>query len=61
MIQIGNFEPLPEGLPADLDKIFSRSEGEGRRSDDLPAADSGDALLFVSPPPAPWPRVFPGL
>jgi len=24
-----------------------------------PAVD--DSVLFVSPPPAPWPRVFPGL
>ncbi len=24
-----------------------------------PAVD--DTILFVSPPPAPWPRVFPGL
>jgi hypothetical protein len=65
MIQNGNPQPhpmaFPEGRPADVGKIIGRIAGDGRRSDDQPEADAGDALLFVSPPPAPWPRVFPGL
>ena len=33
---------------------------EGKAEPD-PADMSADATFFVSPPPAPWPRVLPGL
>lgn len=66
MIQIGNPQAhpavFPEGRPADLEKILGRSVGEGDRpSGNLPAVDAEEGILFVSPPPLPWPRVFPGL
>lgn len=32
---------------------------DGRQPDDAPAIEDG--IWYVSPPPAPFPRVFPGL
>ena len=65
MMQIGNSQPhpmaFPEGLTGDLAKIGGRPAGDGRRSNEQPAEDADDTVIFVSPPPAPWPRVFPGL
>jgi hypothetical protein len=55
MMQIGEIPPVPavpNGLPADA--------GRQTRPDPNPSDDE-DRELFVSPPPAPWPRVFPGL
>jgi hypothetical protein len=39
---------------------FSAEPKEGE-AEPKPAGMSADAMLFVSPPPAPWPRVLPGL
>lgn len=66
MIQIGNPEVrpavFPEGQPSDLDKILGRGVGEDDRpAGSLPAGNAEEGILFVSPPPLPWPRVFPGL
>ena len=66
MIQIGYPQAhpavFPEGQPADLDKILGRSVGEADRpAGSLPAVDAEQRILFVSPPPLPWPRVSPGL
>jgi hypothetical protein len=55
MMQIGDLQPQP---PAVLDEppaeVGRDDKPAGRRTDDREP-------LFVSPPPAPWPRVFPGL
>jgi hypothetical protein len=55
MMQIGDLQPqpaLPHPLPAAADQ-------QQQPSDRLPQEEQEP--LFVSPPPAPWPRVFPGL
>lgn len=55
MMQIGEMPPLPavpNGLPVE-------AESQTRPQPDRP--DNEDGEVFVSPPPAPWPRVFPGL
>jgi len=59
MMQIGEIPPVPavpNGLPID----------SGPQTRPQPWAkpdptESDDRGVFVSPPPAPWPRVFPGL
>jgi hypothetical protein len=56
MMQIGNFEPRPQGFPRVLP---AEADRQRQSSDRLP--DEEGEPLFVSPPPAPWPRVFPGL
>jgi hypothetical protein len=56
MMQIGDFEPRPQGFPRVLPAEADRQQ---QPSDRLP--DEEREPLFVSPPPAPWPRVFPGL
>lgn len=56
MIQIGDRQPQTPVFPDD----FPAEPGR----DDKPVPDLGgeeDEPVFVSPPPAPWPRVFPGL
>jgi hypothetical protein len=56
MMQIGDLQPQPQAfpnaLPADTDTQEQPFPG-------LPVEEPEP--LFVSPPPAPWPRVFPGL
>ena len=60
MIQIGE-QPLSaahtEGPPPDPDHAVGRHPGQGSQLADEPR----DCVLFVSPPPLPFPRVFPGL
>jgi hypothetical protein len=54
MMQIGESQLQPAfqiPLPADAD--------QQQQPFDLPPEEQEP--LFVSPPPAPWPRVFPGL
>ena len=55
MMQIGDLptrpQAFPHTLPAEADKQ--------QPSDRLPEEEQEP--LFVSPPPAPWPRVLPGL
>jgi hypothetical protein len=55
MMQIDDLQPQPaflNPLPAEADK----QQQPSRR---LPTEEQEP--LFVSPPPLPWPRVFPGL
>jgi hypothetical protein len=56
MMQIGDLQPqspaFPNTLPAAADQ---------QQRPPQPAADEEPEPLFVSPPPLPWPRVFPGL
>ena len=55
MMQIGDLQPqaaLPSPFPVQTDQ-------HQKPTDQLP--DDEPEPLFVSPPPAPWPRVFPGL
>jgi hypothetical protein len=64
MMQIGLQPPsaaLAGGPPYDPDRAPGGPPGaETRRAGDAPE-DASDAILFVSPPPIPFPRVFPGL
>jgi hypothetical protein len=55
MVQIGDLQPqpaFPNPLPAEADK----QQRASRR-----LTEEEHEPLCVSPPPAPWPRVFPGL
>jgi hypothetical protein len=55
MMQIGEIVPVPavpNGLPVDA--------GQQTSSKPDPTGEE-EHEVFVSPPPAPWPRVFPGL
>jgi hypothetical protein len=55
MMQIGDLQPqpaFPKPLPAEANQ-------QRQPSHQLPAEEQEP--LYVSPPPAPWPRVFPGL
>ena len=56
MMQIGDlqFPPqaFPNAPPADTDT---------QEPSRVLTAEEEDEPLFVSPPPSPWPRVFPGL
>ena len=55
MMQIGDLTPqpaFPNPLPAESDKQQQPCYG---------VPEDEQEPLFVSPPPAPWPRVFPGL
>jgi hypothetical protein len=64
MIQIG-VQPLSappmEGPLADPRITFGDELGRESRSASGQLAESIDSSLFVSPPPLPFPRVFPGL
>ena len=64
MIQIG-VQPLSaaftEGPPPDPDQAVSGHPGQESRLTDDPSGQPRTASLFVSPPPLPFPRVFPGL
>ena len=61
MIQIG-IEPRSTlgktPPPAPDEAIFARPASQSRSD---PSAKADDGPLFVSPPPLPFPRVFPGL
>lgn len=66
MMQIGNPQAPPavyrEGQPAPLDRMMGWTRRDGANpADGVPAGDADEGNLFVSPPPLPWPRVFPGL
>ena len=64
MMQIGVSNlpaDLREGLSPDPDAPGRDRPGrDDRLASGLPE-DKGDGILFVSPPPLPFPRVFPGL
>jgi hypothetical protein len=64
MIQIGSL-PLstafPEGPSADANEVIGHKATAGREPAAPPRLDADDGVLFVSPPPLPFPRVFPGL
>jgi hypothetical protein len=55
MMQIGDLPTQPQAFPHAL----PAEAGKQEPSDRLPEEEQEP--LFVSPPPAPWPRVFPGL
>jgi len=64
MMQIG-VQPLSaafaEGPRPDPDEATGGNPGpESQLASDL-SGDTSDGVLFVSPPPLPFPRVFPGL
>jgi hypothetical protein len=64
MIQIGVQPPsvaFTQGLPTDLDRAIGGGHGSESQSADDPSGQSHEDVLFVSPPPMPFPRVFPGL
>jgi hypothetical protein len=55
MMQIGDLQPqpaLPSPFPPQADQYQKPAD---RLSDDE------QEVVFISPPPMPWPRVFPGL
>lgn len=64
MMQIGVSNlpaDLRDGLSPDPDAAGSdRPRRDSRPVSGLPE-DAGDGILFMSPPPLPFPRVFPGL
>ena len=64
MIQIG-ISPLPPAFPegpfADRNEVVGHPATAGREPAGLARSDADDGILFVSPPPMPFPRVFPGL
>ena len=64
MMQIG-MQPLSPAFAAGpLPHSDEAASGAPARESQLvsdPARDTGDDTLFVSPPPLPFPRVFPGL
>ncbi len=64
MMQIG-VQPLSarlgEGPRPDPDDAICVHPGRETRLGPDPSGAPGDASLFVSPPPLPFPRVFPGL
>lgn len=56
MMQIGDLQTEPQAFPNVLPAWDDKQRSPSRRlSGDEPEP------LFVSPPPTPWPRVFPGL
>lgn len=64
MIQIGIQPPL--ALVADApsrgpDQEIGPHFGAESLLDPCPPGEAGDGSVFVSPPPLPFPRVFPGL
>ena len=52
---------LGETPPATPDAAMLAHPAPQTRSDGDRPAEAGDGILFVSPPPLPFPRVFPGL
>jgi hypothetical protein len=64
MIQIGVQLPSAastEGPPPDLVPAIGSDRGPESPSTDDPSGQPQGDVLFVSPPPLPFPRVFPGL
>jgi hypothetical protein len=56
MMQIGDSQAQPQAFP----KPLPAESGERQQPPPhLPGEE--EEALFVSPPPLPWPRVFPGL
>jgi hypothetical protein len=56
MMQIGDLQPKPQAFPnASPAEAVEQQQPTHR----VPAEEQES--LFVSPPPLPWPRVFPGL
>ncbi|MBY0324297.1 MAG: hypothetical protein K2X72_36640 [Reyranella sp.] len=63
MIQIGTQPPAAafrEGRRSDPADAIGNSGSQSRLVAD-PSEEASDGILFVSPPPLPFPRVFPGL
>jgi hypothetical protein len=57
MMQIGDLQPKPQAFPnASLAEAAEQQQPTHR----VPGEEEQEPL-FVSPPPIPWPRVFPGL
>jgi hypothetical protein len=56
MMQNGDLQPQAPAFP----KVPPAELGEEQRSS-WPAPVEEQEPVFVSPPPLPWPRVFPGL
>jgi hypothetical protein len=56
MMQIGDLQPKPQTFPNASPAESDKQQSPTHR---VPVAEQEP--LFVSPPPLPWPRVFPGL
>ena len=56
MMQIGDLQPQPPAFP----NAPPADPGEKGQPFPAPPAEEQEPV-FVSPPPLPWPRVFPGL
>jgi len=56
MMQIGDLQPKPRAFPNASPAEAAEQQQPTHR---VPAEEQEP--LFVSPPPLPWPRVFPGL
>jgi hypothetical protein len=56
MMQIGDLQPKPQAFPN-----ASPAEAAKQRQPTHRVPIEEQEPLFVSPPPLPWPRVFPGL
>jgi hypothetical protein len=56
MMQIGDLQPKTQAFPN-----VSPAEADKQQQPPRRLPEEEPAPLFVSPPPAPWPRVFPGL
>jgi hypothetical protein len=56
MMQIGDLQPEPQAFPNASPAEVAEQQ---QPTDQVPAEEQEP--LFVSPPPLPWPRVFPGL
>jgi hypothetical protein len=64
MIQIGKQPlpaPFPEDGPPDPDPAIGGSPGRESRPADRSSGEASDGVLFISPRPLPFPRIFPGL
>lgn len=66
MIQLSETGSPIDSRPDSLGKLGDRDcdEGKGRSDAKLTPFGSPEAAgptLFVSPPPVPWPRIFPSL
>jgi len=57
MMQIGDLTPQPQAFPHAL----PAAEADKHQPPSRRPPEEEQEPLFVSPPPAPWPRVFPGL
>jgi hypothetical protein len=64
MIQIGahpRSATFTEGPPPDLDPAIGGDRDPKSQSADDPTGKLQDDVIFVSPPPLPFPRILPGL